>query len=144
MSTRTSSTTNTSKTINTSDTKDTKDTKDILDTTDITDRTDRTDKTDKTDKTDIADIADTTDKTDTTRIDKQQLKNSRNRCAHIGCNARIGTIGFTCKCELIFCLTHRLPEIHDCDYDHKLFSKAILQSILIENKIVNSKLKNKI
>lgn len=41
------------------------------------------------------------------------------RCAV--CRKKLGLLGFDCKCSstLKFCAEHRLPENHDCQFDHK-------------------------
>lgn len=48
------------------------------------------------------------------------VQKSKNRC--FACNCRIGLavmeIG-KCKCEYVFCSLHRLPEQHNCTFDHK-------------------------
>lgn len=41
-------------------------------------------------------------------------------------------IQIKCKCEKIFCLKHRLPEIHKCSYKEDLF---IIDIIPISKKI---------
>ncbi|CAN8285013.1 unnamed protein product [Cochlearia groenlandica] len=40
-----------------------------------------------------------------------------NRCTL--CRKRVGLTGFMCRCETIFCGTHRYPEIHGCKFDFK-------------------------
>ncbi|MED6197222.1 hypothetical protein PIB30_054705 [Stylosanthes scabra] len=40
-----------------------------------------------------------------------------NRCA--SCRKRIGLTGFTCRCGITFCGTHRYPEKHGCGFDFK-------------------------
>lgn len=35
------------------------------------------------------------------------------------CNKKVKTMGFVCKCEHVFCMTHRLPADHGCDFDYK-------------------------
>ncbi len=39
------------------------------------------------------------------------------RCNY--CNKKLGLMEYKCKCENKFCITHLLPEIHNCTYDHK-------------------------
>lgn len=48
-------------------------------------------------------------------------KNKKNICAHPECKKKIGIVDILsseCKCGNIYCLTHRLPERHDCTYDY--------------------------
>ena len=40
--------------------------------------------------------------------------------------------GLTCKCTYIFCSKHRLPESHNCNFDHKKNDKAILEKNLVK------------
>lgn len=35
------------------------------------------------------------------------------------CNKRIGLTGFKCRCDYVFCASHRLAEAHDCSFDYK-------------------------
>jgi predicted nucleic acid binding AN1-type Zn finger protein len=35
------------------------------------------------------------------------------------CNKKIGIILFECKCNGKFCMNHRFPDKHDCNYDYK-------------------------
>ncbi|KAL4238795.1 zinc finger domain-containing protein [Mactra antiquata] len=45
---------------------------------------------------------------------------SKRRCAICKCKLELAqrTIG-RCKCDNVFCSLHRLPELHQCDFDHK-------------------------
>lgn len=44
------------------------------------------------------------------------------------CKKRVGVMGFACKCdhEALFCIHHRLPEQHNCGFDHKSVYRQIL------------------
>ncbi|XP_050230576.1 zinc finger A20 and AN1 domain-containing stress-associated protein 4 [Mercurialis annua] len=46
-----------------------------------------------------------------------EQKQQPNRC-YI-CRKRVGLTGFRCRCESMFCGTHRYPEKHDCTFDFK-------------------------
>lgn len=46
------------------------------------------------------------------------------------CRKKLGLTPFHCKCEGEFCATHRLPEEHQCTYDHKTDGKAQLAKTL--------------
>jgi hypothetical protein len=35
------------------------------------------------------------------------------------CDKKVGYLGFKCKCDYIFCGTHRHFSDHDCDFDYK-------------------------
>ena len=48
-------------------------------------------------------------------------KNKKNVCAHHECKKKINVVEMlscVCKCKQVFCLTHRLPERHNCTYDY--------------------------
>ena len=47
-----------------------------------------------------------------------------NRC--FTCNKRVGLTGFKCRCEYVFCGSHRLPEEHHCDFDYKTAGRELL------------------
>nr|XP_043634743.1 zinc finger A20 and AN1 domain-containing stress-associated protein 5-like [Erigeron canadensis] len=64
----------------------------------------------------------------------------RSRCG--SCNKRVGLTGFRCKCEMVFCGTHRYPEKHECCFDFKTVGK---EAIAKANPVVKGmKLINKI
>lgn len=57
------------------------------------------------------------------------------RCAE--CNKKLKMINFTCKCNLKFCINHKNPYSHNCQYDNKNNNK--LNLIKSNPKIVHSK-----
>ncbi|KQJ99713.1 zinc finger A20 and AN1 domain-containing stress-associated protein 5 [Brachypodium distachyon] len=62
------------------------------------------------------------------------------RCA--SCRKRVGLTGFTCRCGVTFCGTHRYPERHACGFD---FKAAGRDAIARANPVVKGdKLKEKI
>lgn len=47
-------------------------------------------------------------------------KTKKNRCYYINCVKKINivdTLSSECKCKQVYCLSHRLPERHNCQYD---------------------------
>jgi hypothetical protein len=42
------------------------------------------------------------------------------------CNKKIGYLGFKCKCDYIFCGTHRHFSDHNCDFDYKKYDREKL------------------
>ena len=48
---------------------------------------------------------------------QRPVQKNTNRC--FSCNKRVGLTGFKCRCDYVFCGTHRLPEEHHCDFDYK-------------------------
>lgn len=63
----------------------------------------------------------------------------KQRC--LQCKKKTGMMSFTCKCNNIYCLQCKLPEIHSCSFDYKKESKDILNKTL--EKVVPDKM-NKI
>lgn len=62
----------------------------------------------------------------------KSVKVKKNRC--IICNKKVGLLGFECKCSpnMKFCSEHRLPENHDCTFDHKSEGLGFLADKLIK------------
>lgn len=61
-------------------------------------------------------------------------------CNHIGCKKKLKSVELLfakCKCEKYFCSKHRLPELHDCRYDHKNVDK---DSVIKELRCVADKI----
>jgi AN1-type zinc finger protein 5/6 len=50
------------------------------------------------------------------------------------CNKKVGLLGFTCACsdKLYFCSSHRLPENHNCKFDHAGHGKILLSNKLVK------------
>ncbi|KAK1409691.1 hypothetical protein QVD17_36220 [Tagetes erecta] len=48
----------------------------------------------------------------------------KNRCG--SCKRRVGLTGFTCRCGIMFCGSHRYPEKHDCTFDFKTMGKEAI------------------
>lgn len=51
-----------------------------------------------------------------------------NKCGK--CPKKVSLMGYTCKCGLTFCKSHRLPEEHDCEFD---FRQAAKEKLAKEN-----------
>ena len=48
-------------------------------------------------------------------------KTKKNICAYPDCKKKICIVDMLsskCKCGKIYCILHRLPESHDCNYDY--------------------------
>lgn len=43
----------------------------------------------------------------------------RKRC--LVCSKKLGLTGLECKCGMMFCTAHRMPDSHNCTYDFKVF-----------------------
>lgn len=87
--------------------------------------------------------------TDTSPVDEKCLtpersvqKNKR-KCYKCRCKLDLAASELgRCKCDFIFCELHRLPEQHDCSYDHKgLGRKEARQKMVSPKKQVGTSLK---
>lgn len=70
-------------------------------------------------------------------IRKKQKRNQKNRCALCNCKLKITDI--ECRCEFKYCMTHRMPENHECNVDYKEIAKKKIkkENPLIVNKKIN-------
>ena len=50
------------------------------------------------------------------------------KCSY--CSKKLGPVPFKCKCEYFFCARHRLPEDHDCSFNHR---EAGMRKLSAEN-----------
>ena len=55
----------------------------------------------------------------------------KNRCEHGDCRAKLGLLGFDCKCTGKYCGKHRYPDQHDCAYNFRADAGATLQKQLV-------------
>jgi hypothetical protein len=66
-------------------------------------------------------------------------------CSYMNCSKKIpltGEIIGKCKCQLIHCILHRLPEKHQCKYDFK--KDTNVEEFIKKNKCIAEKMANKI
>jgi AN1-type zinc finger and ubiquitin domain-containing protein 1 len=49
-----------------------------------------------------------------------------NKCSYAECNKKLKLTDLSCRCCERFCLSHRLPETHNCIYDYKTPGKELL------------------
>ncbi len=71
-------------------------------------------------------------------------KNKKNRCSQ--CQKKVGLIGFTCKCEKLFCSNCRHPKMnesqqngHICSFDYKKNAQETLKK---NNPVIETKQKS--
>ena len=78
---------------------------------------------------------------DGTNVSNESVINKIKRCNVEKCNKKIKSIEYItnkCKCQLLFCNKHKMPEQHDCKFNYIEHGK---NSIKIKNPIVvNSKI----
>ncbi len=73
---------------------------------------------------------------DGVKMTKMIKRNEKNRCGK--CNSRLKLFDFTCKCKIKFCSTHKHPEEHYCDFNHKKKAREILKSnnpVVVTSKV---------
>lgn len=52
-------------------------------------------------------------------------KKEKLRCG--SCNAKVGLLGFACRCDGLFCAKHRHAKEHNCAFDFKTFDRQNLE-----------------
>ena len=63
---------------------------------------------------------------------EKKKKKKKNRCHFADCNKKLGVVKCKCKCGFIFCTLHRMPESHECTFDHTSYDKEILSKKLVK------------
>ena len=64
-----------------------------------------------------------------TRIGQEALVNPHpiqtdpSRCW--SCRKKVALLGFKCRCDYIFCASHRPPETHHCTFDYKQYGREL-------------------
>lgn len=66
------------------------------------------------------------------------------RCGFNECKKKIGIMEFICLCGGKYCSKHRLPEDHDCSFNHGKESKKVLSEKLLSEKVESKKIINKL
>ena len=56
------------------------------------------------------------------------------------CRKKVGLLGIECKCGNVYCNLHRLPEEHECNFNHQKAAKEKLEKEIV--KVYNGKLEN--
>lgn len=51
--------------------------------------------------------------------EKKKKDKKKKRCSMSGCNKKLKLSDMNCKCKKRFCSLHRLPETHECSWNHK-------------------------
>jgi len=57
--------------------------------------------------------------------DGRKVQADTSRCW--SCQKKVGLLGFKCRCDYVFCATHRYSDKHECNFDYKTMNKAALQ-----------------
>ncbi|XP_062615769.1 AN1-type zinc finger protein 3-like [Saccostrea cucullata] len=66
------------------------------------------------------DISEVDKETETPESTPEKGQKNKKRCYQCKCKLELAQrqIG-RCKCDYVFCSLHRLPELHNCEFDHK-------------------------
>jgi hypothetical protein len=52
------------------------------------------------------------------------------RCSKDGCKRKLPLTAFACRCNLVFCDTHRYPDEHSCSYKFYEINKLSMEKNL--------------
>ena len=53
----------------------------------------------------------------------------KKRC--LVCNKKVGLLGFTCRCDGVFCAIHRSESAHDCSFNFASMGNEVLAERLV-------------
>ncbi|GAM26264.1 hypothetical protein SAMD00019534_094390 [Acytostelium subglobosum LB1] len=56
--------------------------------------------------------------------DDKKVQVDTTRC--FSCTKKVGLLGFKCRCDYVYCSTHRYADKHECSFDYKTAGKAAL------------------
>ena len=62
-------------------------------------------------------------------------KTDKPRCCMPECNKKLKLSDMECRCKQRFCLTHRLPEDHNCSVDYKNVNPLKLEACVADKVI---------
>ena len=62
-----------------------------------------------------------------TASEPDKLLKPSNRCSFSDCKRKLMLTDITCKCNVRFCMTHRMPEVHNCSYDFKSAGRGLIE-----------------
>jgi len=66
---------------------------------------------------------------------KENSKSIKPRCSFKGCKKKLTILHqYECRCGLLYCIKHKLPELHDCKYNYKN-DKVKLEKVVAEKII---------
>ena len=66
---------------------------------------------------------------------QENKKCTKLRCSFPGCKKKLSILNqYKCRCDLMYCSKHKLPESHDCSYDYK--SDKIKLEKVVADKVI--------
>lgn len=57
--------------------------------------------------------------------EERRVQADTSRC--FACSKKVGLLGFRCRCDYVFCSTHRYSDKHNCSFDYKKLAQTQLQ-----------------
>lgn len=64
---------------------------------------------------------------------------TKRKCPVSGCGKKIQLTDMACKCGVVHCMMHRLPETHSCKYDHAAADWSRLVTRLMDEQVTHAK-----
>ena len=64
---------------------------------------------------------------------------TKRKCPVSGCGKKLQLTDMACKCNAIYCIMHRLPETHECKYDHAAADWSRLVTRLMDEQVTHAK-----
>ncbi len=75
----------------------------------------------------------------TPSVQSETKKPSKRKCPVSGCGNKLQLTDMACKCNAIYCIMHRLPETHECKYDHAAADWSRLVTRLMDEQVTHAK-----
>ena len=70
------------------------------------------------------------------------MNSKKNRCFYCNKKVPLSLQCMNCQCGEIFCSLHRLPETHNCSFDHKNCNKSKQQDKIDAMKCIAPKIQS--
>ncbi|EFA78520.1 putative zinc finger protein [Heterostelium album PN500] len=87
----------------------------------------------------VTSSTDLNDNTSESSVEAKKIQSDTTKC--FSCSKKVGLLGFKCRCEYVFCSSHRYSDKHECSFDYKTAGKAALAKA---NPVVSGSKINKI
>jgi predicted nucleic acid binding AN1-type Zn finger protein len=68
-----------------------------------------------------------------------ETKKPKRKCPVSGCGKKLQLTDMECRCGVIHCMMHRLPETHACNYDHAAADWSRLVTRLMDEQVTHAK-----
>ncbi len=64
---------------------------------------------------------------------------TKRKCPVSGCGKKLQLTDMECRCGVVHCMMHRLPETHACNYDHAAADWSRLVTRLMDEQVTQVK-----